>query len=81
MAVADLGGRLRRAPQFAPAGVNVNWIAPHPGRDAWLLRTYERGVEAETLACGTGASAAAVVLVQAERPPRRWPSAPGAAIF
>ena len=60
--LAAWGPRLRRHERFAPAGVNVNWIAPAPGAEAWLLRTYERGVEAETLACGTGASAAAVIL-------------------
>lgn len=43
------------------AGANVNWIAP--GREGeWNMRTYERGVEAETLACGTGAVACAVML-------------------
>jgi diaminopimelate epimerase len=43
------------------AGANVNWIAP--GKDGeWLMRTYERGVEAETLACGTGAVACALML-------------------
>ncbi len=56
------GPALRRHARFAPAGTNVNWIAPAPGGDGWLLRTYERGVEDETLACGTGASAAAVIL-------------------
>jgi diaminopimelate epimerase len=59
--VAGQGRRLRNDPAFQPAGTNVNWVAPGPG-GTWLLRTYERGVEAETLACGTGASAAAVVL-------------------
>ena len=56
------GPALRRAPAFAPAGVNVNWVMPQPGGEAWLIRTYERGVEAETLACGTGASASGLVL-------------------
>lgn len=56
------GRTLRRDPAFAPAGVNVNWVMPQPGGDAWLIRTYERGVEAETLACGTGASATALIL-------------------
>lgn len=43
------------------AGANVNWVAP--GTDGeWRMRTYERGVEGETLACGTGAVACAVML-------------------
>jgi diaminopimelate epimerase len=54
------GRTLRGDPAFAPAGVNVNWVAAQG--DAFALRTYERGVEGETLACGTGACAAAVIL-------------------
>lgn len=54
------GRSLRHDPAFAPAGVNVNWVAPRG--DGLALRTYERGVEDETLACGTGASAAAVIM-------------------
>jgi diaminopimelate epimerase len=42
------------------AGANVNWVSPRPG--GWAMRTYERGVEAETLACGTGAVACAALL-------------------
>lgn len=43
------------------SGANVNWVAPvRPG--AWRMRTYERGVEGETLACGTGAVACAELL-------------------
>lgn len=60
--VARWGRRLRMDPAFAPAGVNVNWVQPRAD-GVWLIRTYERGVEAETLACGTGASAAALILV------------------
>lgn len=61
--VLDLSSRgpeLRYHESLA-AGANVNWVAPdrHGG---WLMRTYERGVEAETLACGTGAVACAVML-------------------
>ena len=61
------GRALRQHDHFAPAGTNVNWIAPAPRGEQWLLRTYERGVEAETLACGTGAAAVAVVLSRLER--------------
>jgi diaminopimelate epimerase len=43
------------------AGANVNWIAPGPD-GTWVMRTFERGVEGETLACGTGAVACAVLL-------------------
>jgi len=56
------GRSLREDPAFAPAGTNVNWTSRQADSDAWLIRTYERGVEAETLACGTGASAVALVL-------------------
>lgn len=60
--VMEWGSRLRNHPKFAPAGTNVNWVAREENGDRFLMRTYERGVEAETLACGTGASAVAVVL-------------------
>ena len=61
--VLDLSSRgpeLRYHESLA-AGANVNWVAPDR-RGGWLMRTYERGVEAETLACGTGAVACAVML-------------------
>lgn len=57
----DLRGReLRRSPLFAPAGANVNFASLRDGSSV-TLRTFERGVEAETLACGTGAVATALI--------------------
>jgi len=54
--VIALGRHVRQHPQFAPRGCNVNFAALEGGR--LHLRTYERGVEDETLGCGTGATAA-----------------------
>lgn len=54
------GPALRRHPTLAE-GANVNWVSPS-ARGGWAIRTFERGVEGETLACGTGAVAAAVLL-------------------
>jgi diaminopimelate epimerase len=55
-----LGPRIRHHPRFRPGGTNVN-IVQRSGPRSLRIRTYERGVEAETLACGTGAIAAAIV--------------------
>jgi diaminopimelate epimerase len=62
--VAGRGRELRFAPAFAPEGLNVNFVgsAPAGGDAAWRLRTYERGVEGETLACGTGTVGAGFTL-------------------
>ncbi len=58
--VVTTGRLIREHPLFAPRGCNVNFVAP-AGPDALSMRTYERGVEDETLCCGTGAIASAMV--------------------
>jgi diaminopimelate epimerase len=62
--VTARGRALRQHPVFAPEGLNVNFVSAESGAGdhAWRLRTYERGVEAETLACGTGTVGAAFAL-------------------
>ncbi len=55
--VATLGPRLRRHPELGRAGANVDFVAWRR-RDRMEIRSFERGVEAETLACGTGVLAA-----------------------
>ena len=63
----DLVGRgrpLRLDPSLAQ-GANVNFVAPD-GAGGWAVRTYERGVEGETLACGTGSVATAILLATAD---------------
>lgn len=61
--IAAQGREIRFHPHFAPAGTNVNYVAPLDD-GMWAIRTYERGVEAETLACGTGTVAAALILAE-----------------
>jgi len=56
------GRELRSHAAVGPAGANVNFVSPAQGSGLWRMRTYERGVEAETLACGTGSVAAACAL-------------------
>jgi diaminopimelate epimerase len=72
--VVGRGRALRSAPAFGPAGTNVNFLSPtDPDGAVYSIRTYERGVEDETLACGTGTVAAALALArsgQAELPVR-----------
>ena len=66
VALMERGPALRFDPAIAPDGANINFIsADGPARDSkpvWRMRTYERGVEGETLACGTGAVAAACAI-------------------
>jgi len=57
----EIGRKIRFHEKFGPAGTNVN-IVQVIGEDALALRTYERGVENETLACGTGSVAASLMM-------------------
>lgn len=59
-AVITLGRQIRLHPEFAPSGTNVDFVTV-TGNDRIGIRTYERGVEDETWACGTGAVAAAMI--------------------
>jgi diaminopimelate epimerase len=56
-------GSLIRRDKSLREGANVNFVS-RTEDDKWLIRTYERGVESETLACGTGAVASAILLVE-----------------
>jgi diaminopimelate epimerase len=58
--VIALGREIRFHQSFAPAGTNANFVQRQEGNSI-EIRTYERGVEDETLACGTGAIASAIV--------------------
>lgn len=88
--VATRGRVQRFHPGCGSAGANANFLgrispssgtggATDPAAPTWALRTYERGVEGETLACGTGTVAAALVLVLAglDQLPLRFRSASG----
>ena len=58
--VKEMGREIRFHPDFAPAGTNANFVSVQPDNIV-AVRTYERGVEDETLACGTGCVASALI--------------------
>ncbi len=58
--VVSLGRQIRHHALFAPAGTNVDFVR-RTGEAEIAVRTYERGVEDETLACGTGAVASVLI--------------------
>ncbi|MBR1490653.1 MAG: hypothetical protein IJ611_08075 [Bacteroidales bacterium] len=59
------GKALRWDPAFAPVGTNVNFV--HVAPDGLHVRTFEKGVEGETLACGTGLTASAIAAYEISR--------------
>lgn len=59
--VDHIGSIIRNHVKFSPRGANVNFVEVR-GSDLIRIRTYERGVEGETLACGTGSVASALIL-------------------
>jgi diaminopimelate epimerase len=63
--VVTQGAAIRRHEMFSPAGVNANFLEKR-GANKIAIRTYERGVENETLACGTGVVASALIFAATE---------------
>ncbi|MCX5665778.1 MAG: diaminopimelate epimerase [Candidatus Omnitrophica bacterium] len=66
--VKNLGPKMRYHEEFSPHGANVDFVKiTDKNSNKIAVRTYERGVENETLACGTGAVASAIISAEAEK--------------
>ena len=61
MNVLKIGQEIRNSEYFKKDGINVNFVEI-VSKKAFKIRTYERGVENETLSCGTGATAVAIAM-------------------
>jgi diaminopimelate epimerase len=66
--VREAGRAIRHHPHFLPRGANANFMETR-GVDSIAIRTYERGVEDETLACGTGVVASALIFAATNNVP------------
>ena len=67
ISVKELGSSMRYHADFSPEGANVDFVRiADRNKKKIQVRTYERGVEDETLACGTGAVASAIIAAEAE---------------
>jgi len=75
--VVEQGRAIRQSPPYATEGINVNFVSG--GLQGLTIATYERRVEDETLACGTGVTAAAIAAVQRVKPTQGTFSVPVAA--
>lgn len=76
------GRKIRHQARFADSGANVNFVEPLSS-NAFKMRTFERGVENETLACGTGSVASAISSYYRKKPDKcsYTIEAPGGTLF
>lgn len=64
--VIQQGAAIRYSKLYEHAGCNINFVA-QTNENSFKIRTYERGVESETLSCGTGATAAAIAMFELQK--------------